>query len=250
MVPYERLIGVIDLNSGQAVRAIGGRRHLYQPVKSFRRPGRTPHSIHGDPFLLAECYHSVGINSLYLADLDSLTGGEVQLELIQQLVSQVSAETVYVDLGLNDRMLQDSTPWLIDLMGSTRVRPILATEAYLRAESHDCASLIRACLKHCNIDSLVVSLDFRSGRFLSNSHCVAEWFSACVTEGVRTVIGLDLAAVGTGDPALTVKLCQQIRQSLPDVRLISGGGVRTARDAQRLLDSGANELLTASLFVR
>ena len=63
-----RLVGVIDLMGGVAVRAVGGRRDEYRPVV-----GRLCDSP--DPLEIANAYReSYGIDTLYVADLDAILG--------------------------------------------------------------------------------------------------------------------------------------------------------------------------------
>jgi phosphoribosylformimino-5-aminoimidazole carboxamide ribotide isomerase len=64
--------------------------------------------------------------------------------------------------------------------------------------------------------------------------------------GVRTLIVLDLARVGTGSGTGTEPLVRAIRGEFPDVELIAGGGVKTWADVDRLGEAGADAVLVAS----
>jgi phosphoribosylformimino-5-aminoimidazole carboxamide ribotide isomerase len=69
-------------------------------------------------------------------------------------------------------------------------------------------------------------------------------------QGVKDLIVLDLAAVGTkrgfsDDDPLQI-LFQEIREELNDLTLISGGGVHSPADARRLLDAGCQHVLVAT----
>jgi phosphoribosylformimino-5-aminoimidazole carboxamide ribotide isomerase len=70
-------------------------------------------------------------------------------------------------------------------------------------------------------------------------------------QGVRQLIVLDLESVGTmkgvqTDDSVTLPLLQEISQELPELSLVSGGGIRDAADAQCLLDVGCQHVLVAS----
>jgi phosphoribosylformimino-5-aminoimidazole carboxamide ribotide isomerase len=64
--------------------------------------------------------------------------------------------------------------------------------------------------------------------------------------GVRTLVVLDLAQVGTGCGAGTENLLRAIRDEFPDVGLIAGGGVKSWDDIDRLGDAGADAVLVAT----
>ena len=64
--------------------------------------------------------------------------------------------------------------------------------------------------------------------------------------GVRALIVLDLARVGTGTGTGTEPLLRAIRDEFPGVDLIAGGGVRTWADVDRLSEAGASGVLVAS----
>ena len=64
--------------------------------------------------------------------------------------------------------------------------------------------------------------------------------------GVRTLIVLDLARVGTGSGCGTEELLRAIRAEFPDVELLAGGGVKTWADVDRLREAGADGVLVAS----
>ena len=64
--------------------------------------------------------------------------------------------------------------------------------------------------------------------------------------GIRELIVLDLAAVGTGLGIPTLQLCQDIRRLSPDVRIISGGGVDSASCVAGAARAGLDGLLIAS----
>ncbi len=64
--------------------------------------------------------------------------------------------------------------------------------------------------------------------------------------GVRKMIVLDLARVGSGSGAGSLDLCRTVRQLWPQVQLISGGGVRSAEDLRTLAVAGCQAALVAT----
>jgi phosphoribosylformimino-5-aminoimidazole carboxamide ribotide isomerase len=67
-----------------------------------------------------------------------------------------------------------------------------------------------------------------------------------VQRGIRTLIVLDLARVGTGTGCGTEQLLCNLRNEHTDIDLIAGGGVRSWEDVDRLGTAGANAVLVAS----
>ena len=86
--PFENMVGVIDLLGGKAVHAIAGERAKYKPV-SF---------CDGDAGKLLQYYQRLGIRSFYIADLDSIGGGQLQAGLLQELGAHVDGDLL-VDPG-------------------------------------------------------------------------------------------------------------------------------------------------------
>jgi phosphoribosylformimino-5-aminoimidazole carboxamide ribotide isomerase len=76
------VVGVIDLQGGTAVHAVRGERERYRPL--------------GDPLSLARRY---GLEELYVADLDAITGGDVQTAVIAALAREAH---VMVDAGVSE----------------------------------------------------------------------------------------------------------------------------------------------------
>src|SRR5687767_1274492 len=95
-MPLE-LIPVLDLAGGRAVHAVGGDRARYAPVGSVLATGQP-----GDALSIARAYRrTVGVHRCYVADLDAITGGAVQRELLGRLASPEGfAGQLLVDAGI------------------------------------------------------------------------------------------------------------------------------------------------------
>ncbi|MBY0233026.1 MAG: hypothetical protein K2W96_27405, partial [Gemmataceae bacterium] len=63
-----RIIGVLDIAGGVAVRGKGGRRAEYVPFKGCLSPGFDPY------WIARHMRRKLGLRELYVADLDALTG--------------------------------------------------------------------------------------------------------------------------------------------------------------------------------
>jgi uncharacterized protein related to proFAR isomerase len=239
-----RWIGVIDLKAFQAVQAVGGLREQYPPRRTFVFPDGRRVAVDGDPGRLLDNYLRAGVGGIYVADLDAITSGQVQANCLDALVEPLGTETNwFLDPGVSVKRWPRQRPAIESLMRRTAgLHLVVATECC------DDVDVLGRLADEFPAERIVVSFDYRDRRWMSTTTTESQWFRGCEQYGVRTVIGLDLAAVGSGRTGRTETMCQRIRRRLPDVELISGGGVGDRRDVDRLIAAGADRVLVASLF--
>jgi phosphoribosylformimino-5-aminoimidazole carboxamide ribotide isomerase len=212
-----RVVGVIDLKDGMAVHAVRGERERYRPVHSVLS-GKD-----GDPIALARGYRSIGLEEVYVADLDAITGAGSNAAVIRALAKEAR---LMVDAGGAQHALGE-------------VRVIVGTET------------LSGPLEAGNV---VLSVDLRDGRLLSPDPQLAgltalEALKALHDERLRDVIVLDLARVGSG-AGFDVELIAQLHAAYPDQQLLAGGGVRDAEDLRALEAAGAAGALVATALHR
>ena len=214
-----RVIPVLDLKGGCVVHAVAGRREKYQPIRSVLVDSAVPLEV------AAAFRHVLGLQELYVADLDAIGGSEPACGTLEALVNLGCQ--LMVDAGVQD---QERAERLVE-SGVSRV--------VLALESLPDPAVLDRLLCAIGQDRLVFSLDLRAGEPLGPR--VAWGFASgleiaerVVCSGVRQMIVLDLAHVGTGSGPGTVPLCCQILDRHPTVELICGGGVRDVADLHRL----------------
>jgi phosphoribosylformimino-5-aminoimidazole carboxamide ribotide isomerase len=224
-----RVIPVIDLQRGVAVHAVRGDRERYRPLRSRIAEA-------SDPVQLTRALRDrLGLDELYVADLDAIAGGPGSPDLIAALAREAH---VMVDAGA---VAAAAVARLLDL-GAARV--VIGTESLPGAEAF---RRLRAELPDA---PLVLSLDLRGGRVLSPDPALAgagaaDALARLVEAGAREAIVLDLARVGSGEGP-DVALLAELRLRFPEVALLGGGGVRNAGDLQALADAGAAGALVAT----
>jgi phosphoribosylformimino-5-aminoimidazole carboxamide ribotide isomerase len=229
-----RIIPVIDLRGGEAVHGVGGERGRYELVES------TLITTHGDAMALARAYVSVlQTSEMYVADLDAITGGAMQLAMHQRL-SRVARS--WIDAGVRS---EEDACALIDA-GAERV--VVGLETMSGFE------LLRAIVRRLGADRVAFSLDLRGGAPLASTDALRamsprELARRAVDAGAETVIVLDLSRVGSAGGADETMICE-LRAALPGVDLIAGGGVRHRADLERLAAAGANGALVATAVHR
>ena len=225
------MIPVLDLRAGRAVLAQGGRREAYAPVRSLLVPGGSA----GDPLALARAYRDLlGCDEWYVADLDALAGGAVQSALVGALA------------GLGGRLLVDAA-----VAGPERARELVATGAarvVVGLETLPSFGALAAVARAIGPGRVAFSLDLRDGVVLAEaplSGTPLELANAAVTAGAGAIIVLDLARVGSGQGVDSV-LVGALRRAHPQVDLLAGGGIGTARELERLAGAGLDGALVAT----
>ena len=230
-----RLIPVLDVMGGRVVRAVGGRRTEYQPIRSRLTESTEPVTV--AKALLA----TTSAAELYVADLDAITG---RMPFALAVLHEICAITapLWLDSGL--REVIDVLP----IHESPHAYPILGIETATSP------NLISECKFALDFPPVAVSIDLRDGQLLGNWKA---WGAngprdaigvarTAIQHGADALILLDLARVGTGAGGGTEELLRAIRAVFPAVELIAGGGVKTWSDVDRLGDAGADAVLVAS----
>jgi phosphoribosylformimino-5-aminoimidazole carboxamide ribotide isomerase len=221
-----RVVPVIDLKAGRAVHAVRGERQNYRPVRG------------GDPLSLARSFRSeLGLDELYVADLDAIGGEDVNRSSIEALGHEAR---VMVDAGVSE---PERARALLDL-GAHRV--VVGTETLTGPDALD--RLL------AEVPDLVLSLDLRNGRTLSPDPQLAGLTALDAVErlhrtALREVIVLDLARVGSG-AGPDVDLIAELHAACGDLELLAGGGVRDAADLRALGAVGAAGALVATALHR
>lgn len=224
-----RVIPVIDLKGGAAVHAVRGERERYRPLRSEIVAG-------SDPVRVARAFReALGLEELYVADLDAIAGGHLHRDVIAALAAEAR---VMVDAGATDvtavRLLLELGAAGV-VVGTESLTDQAALER-LRAELPDAP--------------LVLSLDLRAGQIVSPDPELAglgapEALARLGGCGIHDAIVLDLARVGSG-AGPDVALVSGLHARLPALELLAGGGVRDIDDLHALAAAGAAGTLVAT----
>lgn len=172
-----------------------------------------------------------GSDTLYVADLDALQGGAVQIDILAQLLEQETRLKLWLDAGFSSA---DDHAAVAQRLGTlaARVTPVFASESLASLDSARSALGRR---EHC-----ILSLDRRDGERLDRAGC---WEKPEIWP--NRVIAMTLERVGalTGPDLATV---HEIRRMAPQVEVIGAGGIASAQDVELAASSGATAWLTAS----
>jgi phosphoribosylformimino-5-aminoimidazole carboxamide ribotide isomerase len=231
-VPFE-LLGVIDARQGRAVRAQGGQRDRYAPVESIAGDAIPP----GDAVALARAYiNGLGLNALYVADLDAIVHRAPQDGLVRDIAAL--GAPLWLDAGVTS--VEDAHR-AIDA-GATQVVVGLETLTSFDVLDEICTAI--------GGSRITFSLDLRAGRPIGLSEVIGQ---RSVTDlvlraawaGVGSLIVLDVARVGTG-VGFDLDLIADVLRAAPTLTLLAGGGVRGWDDLVTLAEAGCDGALVAT----
>jgi phosphoribosylformimino-5-aminoimidazole carboxamide ribotide isomerase len=230
-----QIIPVMDLLDGQVVRAVAGERWRYRPLQSRLTP-------HTEPVAVARAMLSLApFQALYIADLDAITKGGSERH--QAVLADICAEAGR--RGVKELWLDAGLAVWVDGLAILARKHRLGVVPIVGAESLAASDSLMTMGYSPNSSAWVLSLDFRSGKFLGPAGldtCAAVWPSR--------VIVMELSAVGVGGGPALARLDTLIAGSRSagrnDIAFFAGGGVRNAGDLDALTAHGAKGALIAS----
>lgn len=208
-----QIIPAVDLMGGRVVRAAGGRRDHYRPLDCALVGDSKPAHV------LAALRELHPFETLYLADLDAITGVGNQRQLVSELARDWPG-TVWLDAG--------------PLGAPEGVRPVLGSEAFASLAA------LRAAL--AKTQHPVLSLDRCGNKALGPDaleQATANW--------PRDLILMDLKRVGSGSGPDLARLAS-LRRRAPGHRFHLAGGIRDHADLQAAREAGAAGVLLASVL--
>ena len=230
-----RVIPVLDLMAGRAVRASRGLREAYAPARSVLVPDQSA----GEPLALGCAFRdALGCDECYVADLDAISGGAPQRALVRALA------------GLGGRLLVDAAVWAPDRARDTLADGGDAARVVVGLETLPSIAALGDVARAVGGERLVFSLDLREGRPVvrpgaPHDGTPLQLAAAAVDAGAGAILVLDLARIGTG-LGVNLDLVAALRRAHPAVELLAGGGIASPRDVERLADAGCDGALVAT----
>jgi phosphoribosylformimino-5-aminoimidazole carboxamide ribotide isomerase len=223
-----KVIPVIDVLDGLAVHAVRGRRQEYKPLHSTLCK-----SV--EPIEVAKAFKTLGFNEIYIADLDGITKGKVNFQILKQIVDETGLKLM-VDAGAAD--LETAKKLL-----KTGVSKVVIGTETLQNKSFVCDAV-----KVLGNEKVMVSLDLKGEKVLvklgfagcKDSLCLLREFHEM---GVSNVIVLDLTRVGSNE-GVNVDFLKKALSENMDIYV--GGGVRDIKDLIMLKNLGVSGALVAT----
>lgn len=233
------LIPVLDLRHGVAVHARHGDRKRYPPVVSVLAPG-----AEGDALVLAAAYRrSLDARHCYVADLDAIEGRAPRHMLLAALADPAR--------GFGAGLLVDAG--VCTAVGAKALLAAGAETVVVGLETLADFRGLGAVVRAAGAGLTAFSLDLRNGQPVLHPAMQAAAprpdpfaLAARAREtGVGTIIVLELEAVGSDAGPRHLDLLARLKRGL-GIRLLAGGGVRSAEDLARLGAAGVDGALVAS----
>jgi HisA/HisF family protein len=233
------VIPVLDLMIGQIVLAQGGDRGNYFPVHS-----RLSHS--SQPLDVARAmFNQTNCETLYLADIDSFAGAQPNWSVYNELLDYGFGLWVDADWVTSQRGNEITAK----IKHREKFKVIVSSETLSsQDETNVLAELIEQGLQP------IFSLDRKAEKVITRPGPLEQATSIELAElayqqGVREMIVLDLDAVGTNcgpNENNTLEFIESLRNTLGEIRITTGGGIRDTSDVQRLIDGGCDHVLVAT----
>lgn len=196
----------------------------------------------GDAMALARAYRGLaGVTRCYVADLDAIAGQPPQRDLLQR---------IHGDEGFGGSVLLDAG---VDSRAALERVPADFGEVVVGLETLRSFADLEQVARHATV---TFSLDLRHGVPLARPELFdgavpgpSALARAAVDAGVQSVILLDVGRVGSG-AGVDLDLLAALREALPGVRLLAGGGVKDEADLAALEGRGCDGALIATALHR
>ena len=223
-----RVIPVLDIRQGRAVRAFAGDRNHYGPLESVLHAGT-------DPVALARAALEAWARpDLYLADLSAILGEHGPALETFRAIAELGL-TLWVDAGVQ---------------AAEAIAPLLASGvgvAILGLETVGGPGVLAEAVERFGPERVAFSLDLNGGRPMVDVRRTwgtdrpDEIAAQAIGAGVRHMIRLDLDRVGTGRGAGPLPVAPRA-----GVEWIAGGGLASLGELVALWESGFAGALVGS----
>jgi phosphoribosylformimino-5-aminoimidazole carboxamide ribotide isomerase len=229
-------VPVIDLKSGLVVHGIGGNRALYRPIRSVLAGSARPAEV-------ARAFADTGaFQHIYIADLDAIAGRRPDWQSLREIAE--SGLQIWLDAGVaNTKRLQE--------LADGREHGVELDAIIVGLESLNSLEILSATLADWGAIRCIFSLDLRDGHPLAREGLWQRPSPEAIAQeafalGVRRMILLDLATVGTCNGPQSLPLADRLRSDYPALELIGGGGIRHMNDLRALAAAGFSATLVAT----
>lgn len=228
------LIPVVDLLQGQVVRAVRGDRKSYRPIVSAL-------CASSDPVTVARilCDHCAA-RQLYVADLDALQGGAVQIDVLADVMKTLPHIELWLDVGLADAAAGEALRQRLGPFASRTVLVFGSESLRSREALERCFDSTAKGGADAGGPGAALSLDRRDGQRLDNAGC---WDAVDLWPERLIVMTLERVGSGAGPDLETL---QEVRRLAPGAMVIGAGGIRSQDDLALASAAGADAWLVAS----
>ncbi len=224
------IIPVIDILNGLVVHAKKGERDRYKPLKSVLCRSNNPLKV---SIVFKEKF---GFKKLYIADLDAITGGTPNFEVLRHIASR-SYFQVMLDAGTDNAEKAEE----VLALGVSYV--VVGTETLKQVKD------LNSILSSIGAERTILSLDLMDNKIISR---FKGWMGKTPLEiikdlerlGVKKVILLELSRVGSEEGPAYQYVEAFVKKS--KLNVLVGGGVKNIDDLLKLREIGVKGVLLAT----
>lgn len=224
-----KIIPVLDVLNGIAVRAVRGKREEYLPLVSVLCASAKPVDV-------AFAFKSLDFDQLYMADLDAILHKLANFGLYKRIKADTGLDLM-VDAGIADM---------------ERAKEVLesgVSQIVIGTETLSDLGFLKQAVESFGEDRVIVSLDLVEGKVVSVSQAITSMNPLAAARafqemGITRIIVLDLARVGTGQ-GVNLALVKEILEKVK-VQVLTGGGIRDIKDLEPLRELGVSGVLLAT----
>ena len=224
-----KLIPVIDILEGKVVHAKGGKRKLYQPLKSSLFSS-------SEPLDIVHKLEKIGFNELYIADLDSIMKNQINFDLFENLRANSEIDLM-VDAGITNKRQA------IQLLNRDINKIIIGTETLTHIK------FLKNSINIFGKNRIILSLDLINNKVLNKLNPTFQngplaFLDSIRDFGLSQIIVLDLKRVGTSKGINTILVKKILREF--DLDIIVGGGIRNILELIQLEKLGIKGVLVGT----
>ena len=168
-------------------------------------------------------------NTIYIADLDAITGRQYQAAPWRTLCSTYPTIEFWLDLG------QHVSAWRNEFNEVLNVRPVIGTEAFQHSQQ------IITLLDQLQSNNPIISLDFKQQQLLGPKNFIQQ-----CRQWPNDIIALDLDRIGHPDRTDFEFYSDLMSQLPPSSALYMGGGIRDIDDLKQAQALGLSGALIAT----
>jgi phosphoribosylformimino-5-aminoimidazole carboxamide ribotide isomerase len=212
------IIPAIDIIEGKCVRLTQGD---YDQKKIYNE----------DPLEVAKAYEGAGLMRLHLVDLDGAKAKKIiNYKVLEQIASQTSLQ---IDFG--GGLKSDEDLYIAFESGARQVTG--GTVAVKDPE------LFLSWVEKYGSERIILGADFKDGKIAvsgwqeSSELELFDFLKEYEEKGIQYTISTDVSKDGLLQGS-AVGTYQQIREELPDLKLIASGGVTTMAELEKLRELG------------
>ena len=229
-----RVIPVIDVltveGKKHVVRGIKGERNKYFPIIESKILNDS------DPLAMAFIFKQLGFEELYIADLDLIQGFNQDLGYLEGIIKETNLK-IMLDAGIS----RSSDMNILKSLNLNKI--IIGTETLSSLEE------LSTIIKECGSDKIILSIDLMNNILMTKnielkSLSLEDFLKKLADINVSEIIFLELTRVGA-QTGINKDLITVMKRNLT-CKLITGGGVKTIDDLQRMDQLGIDGALIAT----